>query len=37
MEPYLEFIGTLQNGGFWLVKVCIEARSPDYVDAWTLR
>ena len=21
MEPYIEFIGTLQNSGFWLVKV----------------
>ena len=21
MEPYTEFIGTLQNSGFWLVKV----------------
>ena len=23
MEPYIEFIGTLQNSGFWLVKVYI--------------
>ena len=22
MEPYIEFMGTLQNNGFWLVKVC---------------
>ena len=21
MESYIEFIGTLQNSGFWLVKV----------------
>ena len=21
MEPYTEFIGTLQNSGFWLVEV----------------
>ena len=21
MEAYIEFIGTLQNSGFWLVKV----------------
>ena len=20
MEPYIEFMGTLQNNGFWLVK-----------------
>ena len=24
MEPYIEFIGTLQNSGFWLVKACIQ-------------
>ena len=23
MEPYIEFIVTLQNNGFWLVKVRI--------------
>ena len=25
MEPYIEFIGALQNSGFWLVTVCIQA------------
>ena len=26
MEPYIEFIGTLQQGGFWLVKVYVVPR-----------
>ena len=25
MEPYIEFIGTLQNSGFWLVKAYIHS------------
>ena len=24
MEPYIEFIGTLHNSGFWLVKVRLQ-------------
>ena len=30
MEPCIEFIGTLQNRGFWLVKVCT------YLDTYTI-
>ena len=28
MEPYIEFIGTLQNSGFWLVKVLSTLNRP---------
>ena len=44
MKPHIEYVGTLQNCGFWLVRVpkpyyyslYIETQSPDYVGTWTL-
>ena len=35
MKPYIEFVGSLQNSGFWLVKVveCPEGPSTQYSRA----
>ena len=30
MKPYIEFVGTLQNGGFWFVKVEDLLRVSEY-------
>ena len=32
MEPYIELVGTLQNSGFWLVKV--RPKGPTAVFRW---
>ena len=37
MEPYIEFIGTLQNSGFWLVKVAIHAPKANKAESGVVR